>query len=127
MKLKSKVWTPPKIKLEEFCYYRIPSRPFSINQFNYYKKVNEDKRFEHLDYSLYLKGFSEHDAIHYLLSYGFNEDGERRTVFIEKHCDIGWFSIHKSLNQFKPINNSLPKGFGKKLILKTAQNLRELY
>jgi hypothetical protein len=116
--------------LEEFYYEVCPDKvlaeyDFKNNVWNY-----NGTGIYSVSYEDYLKAWSEHDAIHYLLNLSqFTLEGECKVAFVEKHCGVGWapYGDKFSANIKNKIIFPLPKGFGKRRISQTAQKLRELY
>ena len=115
--------------LEEFYYERCPNKIQSVNHFNNSVQSHASRGIYSVTYEEYLKAWSEHDSIHYLLNLPFTLEGERKVAFVEVHCGVGWapYGDKFSANVRDKIIFSLPKGFGKRKIAQTAQKLRELY
>ena len=118
------------LTLEEFYYEVCPDKVQTLNHFkNNVWKYNSTGIYS-VSYEDYLKAWSEHDAIHYLLNLSqFTLEGECKVAFVEIHCGVGWapYGDKFSANIKNKIIFPLPKGFGKRRISQTAQKLRELY
>jgi len=118
------------ITLEEFYYEICPNKVETVNHFNNSVWSNRSRGIYSVSYDDYLKAWSEHDAIHYLLNLSqFTVEGECKVAFVENHCGVGWapYGNEFSANLKNKIIFSMPKGFGKRQIIQTAQKLRELY
>jgi hypothetical protein len=117
------------MNLQHFYHYLAPKKVLSEDAFNGYAWLSSGQGIFSVSYSDYLKAWSEHDSIHYLLNLPFNLNGERKVAFVEAHCGVGWapYGDECSLNVRDKINFLMPKGFGRLKILETAEQLREHY
>jgi hypothetical protein len=117
------------IDIQYFYHYLAPEKVLSKEAFNHNVGLYASQGIFSVSYSEYLKAWSEHDSIHYLLNLPFNLNGERKVAFVEAHCGVGWASYGDkcSLNVRDKINFLMPKKFGRLKILETAEKLRELY
>jgi hypothetical protein len=113
----------------QYFYHCLPEKVLSEEAFNSNVWLYASQGIFSVSYGDYLKAWSEHDSIHYLLNLPFNLNGERKVAFVEAHCGVGWASYGDecSLNVRDKINFLMPKGFGRLKILETAEQLRELY
>jgi len=110
-------------------YFLCPDKVLSEDAFNGARCIHSSRGIFSVSYSDYLKAWSEHDSIHYLLNLPFTMVGERKVAFTEAHCGVGWapYGNKCSANVSNKINFTMPKGFGRLKILETAEKLRELY
>ena len=117
------------MNLQHFYHYLAPKKVLSEDAFNGYAWLSSGQGIFSVSYSDYLKAWSEHDSIHYLLNLPFNLNGERKVAFVEAHCGVGWapYGNKCSANVSNKINFTLPKGFGGKKIMECAELMRELY
>ncbi len=115
--------------LQHFYHYLTPEKILSEKSFSDSVWLHASSGIFSVSYSDYLKAWSEHDSIHYLLNLPFNLNGERKVAFVEAHCGVGWapYGDECSLNVRDKINFLMPKKFGRLKILETAEQLRELY
>jgi hypothetical protein len=115
--------------LQHFYHYLAPEKVLSEDAFNRNVELYSGQGIFSVSYSDYLKAWSEHDSIHYLLNLPFNLNGERKVAFVEAHCGVGWapYGDKCSLNVRDKINFLMPKKFGRLKILETSEQLRELY
>ena len=118
------------ITLEEFYYEMCPNKVQTLKHFNNSVQKHSGRGIYSVSYDDYLKAWSEHDSIHYLLNLSqFTLEDECKVAFVENHCGVGWaqYGDKFSLNLRNKIIFPLPKRFGKRRITQTAQKLRELY
>jgi hypothetical protein len=117
------------MNLQHFYHYLAPEKVLSEDAFNGYAWLSSSRGIFSVSYSDYLKAWSEHDSIHYLLNLPFTLVGERKVAYVEAHCGVGWapYGDECSANVRNKINFLMPKGFGRLKILETAEQLREHY
>ena len=115
--------------LQYFYYCLAPEKVLSEEAFNHNVGLYVSQGIFSVSYGDYLKAWSEHDSIHYLLNLPFTLFGERKVAHIEAHCGVGWapYGDKCSLNVRNKINFLIPKGFGRLKIVETSEQLRELY
>lgn len=126
IKIRSSIFVPPsEDRLAPFYYRKCPDKVMSYKHFQY---RNQESNFN-IDYNQYLEAYSEHDALHFLLRLGFDDDGEIKVAKAERHCNVGWHRISKRLNGFHRLKTKYcpPEGLNKQVVLDTAARLRELY
>jgi hypothetical protein len=117
------------MNIQYFYHYLAPKKVLPEDAFNRNVGLYTSQGIFSVSYGDYLKAWSEHDSIHYLLNLPFTLVGERKVAHVEAHCGVGWapYGDKCSADVRNKIKFLMPKGFGRLKILEIAEQFRKLY